>query len=72
MLALDDTPLPTVVVQAVRVAAGGGAQPGLLGEFFEIKGYDNPLLPKISRGAGRLIHKLSPFHLSGPGYKSRN
>ncbi|HUR59741.1 MAG TPA: response regulator, partial [Opitutaceae bacterium] len=35
VLAFDDTPLPTVVVQAVRVATGGGLQPGLLGEFFE-------------------------------------
>ncbi len=43
----------------------------VLNRIFEIKGYDNPLLPKISRGAGRLVHKISPFHLSGPGYKSK-
>ena len=44
----------------------------ILNRFFEIKGYDNPLLPKISRGAGHLIDKISPVHLSGPRYKSKN
>ena len=37
VLALDDTALPNVVVQAVRAVAGGGVQPGLMGEFFEVK-----------------------------------
>jgi len=36
VLAFDDSPLPNVVVQAVRAAAGG-AQPGLMGEFFDMK-----------------------------------
>jgi Pyruvate/2-oxoacid:ferredoxin oxidoreductase delta subunit len=43
----------------------------ILNRIFEIKGYGNPLLPKISRGAGHLVSKISPFHLSGPGYKSK-
>jgi len=44
--AFDDTPLPTVVVQVVRAATGGGAQPGLMGEFFELRGLNS--FPKVS------------------------
>ncbi len=40
-----------------------------LNRFFEIKGYKNPILPKISLGVGRLISSIVPFHLSGPKYK---
>jgi PAS domain S-box-containing protein len=46
VMAFDDTPLPTVVVQAVRAATGGGAQPGLFGEFHEMKNLTN--FPSVS------------------------
>ncbi len=41
----------------------------ILNRFFEIKGYKNPILPKISLGVGRLISSIVPFHLTGPKYK---
>ncbi|MBI1842160.1 MAG: carboxypeptidase regulatory-like domain-containing protein, partial [Verrucomicrobia bacterium] len=46
VLALDQTPLSTVVVQAVRASATGGAlQPGLVGEYFDIAGLEQ--FPKV-------------------------
>ncbi len=40
-----------------------------LNRFFEIKGYENPVLPRISLGLGRLLSNVVPFHLTGPRYK---
>ncbi len=42
----------------------------VLNRIFEIKGYNNSVLPKLSHGVGRLMHKIAPFHPSGPGYKA--
>ena len=41
----------------------------ILNRYFEIKGYENPILPRVSLGVGRLISKYVPFHISGPKYK---
>ncbi len=40
-----------------------------LNRFFEVKGYNNPVLPRLSLGVGRLLHSVAPFHPSGPKYK---
>ncbi len=42
-----------------------------LNRYFEIKGYEHPLLPKLSLGVGRLIDKVVPLHISGPKYKAK-
>ena len=42
----------------------------ILNRYFEIKGYENPILPRVSLGVGRLISKYVPLHISGPKYKS--
>jgi len=40
----------------------------ILNRYFEIKEYENPLLPRLSLGVGRLISKYVPIHISGPKY----
>ncbi len=41
----------------------------ILNRYFEAMEYENPLLPKVSLGVGRLISKYVPFHISGPKYR---
>ncbi len=40
----------------------------VLNRYFEIMEYENPLLPRVSLGVGRLISKYIPIHISGPKY----
>lgn len=39
--------------------------------YLEIKGDDVPIGPRLKLGIGRMLGRLSPFSLSGPGYKPR-
>ncbi|MEW6441822.1 MAG: 4Fe-4S dicluster domain-containing protein [bacterium] len=43
----------------------------VLNRYFEYKGYRSPYLPKLSLGAGRLLSKIVPIHLTGPQYKGQ-
>jgi len=51
VLALDDSPLPAVVVQAVPVTTGEDVKVGLLGEYFQLgyKPQTVPVLPPQTR-----------------------
>lgn len=42
----------------------------LADRYQEIMGDKAPLVPRITLGAGRLLSRISPVSLSGPGYKS--
>jgi NAD-dependent dihydropyrimidine dehydrogenase PreA subunit len=42
-----------------------------LSRFLEVKGLNTALAQRLSLGAGRLIARVSPLHLTGPKYRSQ-
>ncbi len=79
VLALDDTPMPTVVVQAVPVEddAGNPEQPGLRADFHRIDGLDGfpvlngPEIPDLSRADPNVDFALKTDSIAGAPFSNR-
>ncbi|UCD85633.1 MAG: hypothetical protein JSU92_05435 [Deltaproteobacteria bacterium] len=40
-----------------------------LHRYFELKGRENDILPRLSLGVTRLLAKINPIHITGPRAK---